>query len=218
MTSLRALEATIRARHLLKHPFYVAWSKGEVKIDTLREYARQYYQFEVNFPRYVGGVYARLSNPRDRQVLLENLVDEEGRSPTHPELWLRFAAGLGVGGESVRRASVWPRTSRLLTEYERSTLHGGPARGLGALYAYESIFPEIAEAKSRGLREHYGLSDPNAHEFFRVHTVADVAHSRAERGILKNTTGSSPAEAREALTGVEGALGAWWGFLDAFAT
>ena len=216
MTSIRELDAIIRSRHLLKHPFYEAWSHGKVSMDTLRSYAGQYFQFESNFPRYVGGVYARLPTPADRRVLLENLVDEEGRSPTHPELWLQFAKGLGVGAEVIRRAPIGPATDRLLREYERSTLRGSAARGLGALYAYESIFPEVAAEKSRGLREQYGLTDAAAHEFFRVHTIADVEHAKAERGILQRELGRSTMAGDEARRGVEGSVAAWWRFLSSF--
>ena len=216
MTSVKSLDAAIQKRHLLRHPFYQSWSKGEVPMETLRSYAGQYYRFESNFPRYVGAVYSHLDAPKDRRVLLDNLVDEEGRAPTHPELWLRFARGLGVPPGVVARAPVWPATSRLLGEYERSTFRESPARGLGALYAYESIFPEIAAEKSRGLRAHYGLTDIAAHEFFRVHTFADVAHAKAEREILRRQIGSSAPAGADARRGVDGAIDAWWKFLDAF--
>lgn len=216
MSGVRELDAMIRARHLLKHPLYRAWSCGELPIETLRSYASQYYQFESNFPRYVGGVYARLSDPAARRLLLENLIDEEGRSPTHPELWLQFARGIGVTRHAVEAAPPKEGTRALLREYEHSTLDGSSAQGLGALYAYESIFPEIAAEKSRGLRAYYGVRDRTAHEFFRVHTFADVEHARAERALLGREIGRGAANERAARRGVRGAIDAWWNFLTAF--
>lgn len=209
------IDALLRERHLLKHPFYVAWSKGELPIDTLRSYARQYFQFESNFPRYVGAAYAQLSDPSHRRVLLENLVDEEGRDPTHPALWLDFARAIGASPRSVRAASPLGATRELLGAYEALTARG-PAPALAALYAYESIFPEIAAEKSRGLRENYGITDPKAHEFFRVHTGADVEHSRAERAILSSRLANLPGERRAAMVAARRSIGAWWNFLDAF--
>jgi len=209
------IDALLRERHLLKHPFYVAWSRGELPIETLREYAGQYYQFESNFPRYVAAAYAKLRDPRQRRVLLDNLVDEEGRDPTHPELWLDFAQGIGLSRRAASRAPPLGATDALLRTYERLTA-GSPASALAALYAYESIFPEIAAEKSRGLRANYGIRDPRAHEFFRVHTGADVEHSRAERRILDTTLARSPAERLAALRSARQAIGAWWSFLDAF--
>ena len=143
-------------------------------------------------------------------------MDEEGRPPTHPDLWMRFARALGAPRrpESFHRPSLL--TQRLLSTYERFTLRGTGAAGLGALYAYEAQFPRVAAEKSRGLREHYGVTAPSAHEFFRVHTVADVAHSAAERQALVRAAGRSPAAARDSMAGARASLEAWWRFLDQF--
>ncbi len=217
MTTIGELDRIVRARHLLKHPFYVAWSQGTVPMPTLRRYAEQYYHFEVNFPRYVAGAYARLPSPSDRQLLLENLTDEEGRSPTHPELWAKFARALGTSVD-VRRHPPIAATNALLAVYERALDRGAVAEQLGTLYAYESQFPDVAQEKSRGLRVHYGLTSPIAHEFFRVHVAADVEHSRAERRLLARTIRRDARAGRAAERGVRGAVGAWWAFLDAFST
>ena len=216
MASVRALDRVIHDRHLLKHPFYVAWAKGEVPIETLREYAAQYYHFERNFPRYVAGAYARIERPEDRKTLLDNLVDEEGRSPTHPELWLGFGRAIGLSSRAAKSGRPSVATQNLLSTYERHTLHGDAASALGALYAYESIFPEVAAEKSRGLKEMYGLRSKGAHEFFRVHTTADVAHSDAERRALESELRGSADARRSAERAVTETVDAWWGFLDSF--
>ncbi len=209
------IDELLRERHLLKHPFYVAWSAGELPLDTLRDYAGQYYRFESAFPRFVAAAYAQLARSEDRRVLLENLLDEEGRPPTHPELWLDFARGLGLSRRATLSARPRPGTEALLACYERLTRQG-PAEAVAALYAYESIFPEIAAEKSKGLREHYGLRDRATHEFFRVHTGADVEHARAERGVLSGLLAHSPAARLAALRASRASIGAWWSFLDAF--
>lgn len=213
MTTIRDLDRLVRQRHLLRHPFYTAWSKGELPIETLREYAGQYYHFEVNFPRFVAGAYARLTDPASRRVLLENLVDEEGRSPTHPELWRDFARAIGAPRTLPRPTGP---TRHLLSVYDRHALGGSAAGALGALYAYESQFPEVAAEKSRGLRAHYDLRSKAAHEFFRVHTFADVEHSAAERRLLRGLLHGNPSAGRAAERGLRDSLGAWWAFLDGF--
>lgn len=215
MPSVRDLDRRIEKRHLLKHPFYTAWSRGELTLPILAEYARQYYHFERNFPRFVAGAYARQTDPA-RRTLLENLVDEEGRDPTHPELWTRFAESLGVSRRSLSAARIPGPASALCGTYEALTVEGTSASALGALYAYESIFPAVAAEKARGLREHYGITSKRAVEFFDVHVQADVEHSRAERKLLARTMERSPHEARQASKAVEEALSAWWTFLDAF--
>ncbi|HEV2317685.1 MAG TPA: CADD family putative folate metabolism protein [Thermoplasmata archaeon] len=216
MPGTRALDRAIRERHLLKHPFYTAWTKGELPLPTLQRYAGQYYHFERAFPQYVAAAYARIPDPRGRRVLLENLIDEEGRDPTHPELWLQFAEGLGVRRAAVTRGRPLPSTSALCRTYEELTLNGSAPQALGALYAYESIFPEVAAEKSRGLAAHYGITDAAAHEFFRVHTEADVAHSAAERQLLAREMARNPRAARAALAAVNRTVTGWWKFLDAF--
>lgn len=214
MTTTRDLDRIVRRRHLLKHPFYTAWSKGTLPISTLRDYAAQYYLFESEFPRYVAGAYARLRNPEDRRSLLENLLDEEGRARSHPELWADFARAIGVKSLA---APAKPATRRLLATYERHSVQGTAASALGAIYAYETQFPEVAREKSRGLRQHYGLRSRAAHEFFRVHTFADVAHSAAERRVLSRCLRQDPRASAEATQAVKASVDAWWGFLDGFA-
>ncbi len=216
MRPTAVIDRLLKERDLLTHPFYTAWSRGEVPMDTLRGYAQQYYHFEANFPRYVAGTYARLESPGTRRLLLENLVDEEGRPPTHPELWADFARALGAPARPTRFAAPSLLTRRLLSTDERFTIRGTAPGGLGALYAYEAQFPRVAAEKSRGLREHYGLTAPAAHEFFRVHTLADVAHSAAERKALRATADASPSAGRAAVEGARASLAAWWGFLDQF--
>lgn len=213
--SVAPIDQLLRDRHLLKHPFYRAWSRGELPLETLRDYAGQYYQFESNFPRYVAATYSQLRDPVERRVLLDNLIDEEGRDPTHPELWLDFAEGLGLSRRAARSARLSPGTRGLLATYER-LVAAGPASALAALYSYESIFPEIAAEKSRGLRAMYGIRDPKAHKFFRVHMGADVEHSRAERRVLEAEIGRSPPSGAVGMRSAKEAIGAWWSFLDGF--
>jgi pyrroloquinoline-quinone synthase len=214
VTTIRGIDRRIARRHLLKHPFYQAWSHGAVEMDTLRAYAGQYYQFERSFPKYVAAAYARLDDPAGRRALLGNLIDEEGRDPTHPELWLRFAEGLGMARADVERAKRLPATRRLLATYERHAVRGTAGSALGALYAYESIFPEVAAEKARGLAKFYGVRDDRPLEFFRVHTAADVEHSAAERALLAAELAGGSATAVEHA--VEETVDAWWRFLDAF--
>jgi pyrroloquinoline-quinone synthase len=216
VTTVRGIDRTIARRHLLKHPFYQAWSHGEVARATLQEYAGQYYQFERSFPKYVAAAYARVDDPAGRRALLGNLVDEEGRDPTHPELWLRFAEGLGLSRDAVTGAPLHPATRRLLSTYDRHAVRGTAASALGAIYSYESIFPEVAAEKARGLAKFYGVTDERSLEFFRVHTVADVEHSAAERALIAKELARGPAPTQALETSVAATVDAWWGFLDAF--
>ena len=47
---LDRLDQQIAARHLLTHPFYLAWTRGELRKETLADYACQYYQHVACMP------------------------------------------------------------------------------------------------------------------------------------------------------------------------
>jgi len=57
MKIVSALNDIIEARHLLKHMFYQAWSKGELTTDILQNYASQYYNQVQSFPRFISSVH-----------------------------------------------------------------------------------------------------------------------------------------------------------------
>ena len=107
------LVSRLAHKHLLKHPFYQAWTAGELSQETLGTYARQYYQHVLAFPRYVSAVHANCEDQTTRQALLENLISEDRGEKNHPELWLRFAEGLGQKREDVKaeKAHMLPETS-----------------------------------------------------------------------------------------------------------
>src|SRR5438874_7571716 len=88
---LDTIDNDIAAKHLLKHPFYLAWTRGELSREALADYARQYYYHVAAFPTYLSAVHAHCEDQSARKQLLNNLIDEEAGSPNHPELWLQFA-------------------------------------------------------------------------------------------------------------------------------
>ena len=90
------INAVLAEKSMLNHPFYVDWSKGELSRERLEEYARQYYHFEVAFPRFLSAIHTRTESPQIRQLILDNLWDEEHGERNHPVLWLEFAGALGV--------------------------------------------------------------------------------------------------------------------------
>src|ERR1051325_921263 len=96
---LDRLDNAIAAKHLLKHPFYLAWTRGELSTEALADYARQYYQHVAAFPTYLSAIHANSDDHSTRKEVLRNLIDEEAGSPNHQELWLNFAKGLGVSPE-----------------------------------------------------------------------------------------------------------------------
>src|SRR4029077_14437828 len=181
---LDQIDKDIAAKHLLKHPFYLAWTRGELSREALADYAQQYYQHVAAFPTYLSAIHANCDDQSTREELLNNLIDEEAGSPNHPELWLKFAEGLGVSARDAQNAEKCPETTNLIDTFRSVCRDGSTEEGLAALYAYENQIPAICESKIDGLRKHYGFNDPRDYEYFSVHIEADREHSGAERKML----------------------------------
>ena len=207
---LDKLDNDIANKHLLKHPFYLAWTRGELSRQALTDYARQYYQHVAAFPTYLSAVHAKCDDQTTRKTLLNNLIDEEAGSPNHPELWLKFAEGLGVS--DVRKSEEWPETKNLIDTFRSVCRDGSTVEGLAALYAYESQIPSICESKIDGLKKHYGFADPKHYEYFSVHLEADREHSAAERNLLGGYIGNQNFES--VRTSMNRVLDALWEMLS----
>ncbi len=183
-TPLETIDRQISEKHLLTHPFYLAWTRGELSKTALADYAQQYYHHVAAFPTYLSAVHAHCDDQPTRKELLKNLIDEEAGSPNHPELWLKFAEGLGVSREEVQQSEKQPETANLIGTFRSVCREQSTAEGLAALYAYESQIPAVCESKIDGLKKHYGFTDPEHYRYFSVHIEADREHAAAERTML----------------------------------
>ena len=137
-----------------------------------------------------------------RQLLLENLVDEEKGNENHPELWMRFAEGMGNTRQDVRDTVMMDETRELVETFKKLSKSEKYHIGLAALYCYESMQPEISETKKDGLQKFYGIEDENTLKFFTVHMHADKWHRQVVRKMLAelSNTKEKQAEILEAVT------------------
>ena len=213
MTVSATIDAKVAERAMLRHPFYQAWTEGRLPLETLRGYARQYFHHVEAFPRAVSAVHSACPDRDGRRMLAENLAEEEGLGlgkQDHASLWLMFACGLGENELGVRAQELNPQTQSLIDTFRRLSRRSY-ASGLGALYAYESQFPDVASAKIEGLIDRYGIADEPTLRFFRVHESADVEHSAVCRALLDRLPDGEKAEAIAAADELAGAL---WNFLS----
>jgi pyrroloquinoline-quinone synthase len=199
--------------HLLKHPFYLAWTEGSLPMENLKLYARQYYHHVAAFPRYISATHSGCEDISTRQVLLENLTDEEKGEKNHPELWLQFSDGLKQDRLQVKGEELLPTTKSLIDTFMKVS-RSSFAEGLGALFAYEYQVPEVATSKIQGLKKHYDIHDSKSLEFFEVHKAADIYHSEAVEVILN---GLSDEDKIKAHDGAITAAKSLWTFLDGVA-
>ena len=213
------LEAAIAKYDLLCHPFYKAWTAGELTRDDLREYARNYYHHVEAFPSYLAELAVRLDEGELRRAVLANMCDEKGTaggsredSEPHSELWLDFAEGMGSQRE-LRGHKPLPEINGLMAHFHQVASEGTPEEALAAFYVYESQVPRVAKEKERGLREMYGADDKTC-GYFTLHATADVYHSSVWRGQLENRIAANPETAQAALDAAENTAKLLWQALD----
>lgn len=206
------LDARIAKYDLLCHPFYKAWSAGQLTREDLRAYGREYFRHVEAFPSYLADFAERSESASLRRTVLANRDEETGANGTRPhsELWLDFVEGMG--GERAASHEV-PEVDALTTSFHAVATDGAPEEALAAFYAYESQVPRVAAEKACGLREMYGAGEKTC-GYFTLHTTADVYHSRVWRNQLAKIVDNNPAAAERALTAAENAAKALWNALE----
>src|SRR6202162_4681030 len=84
-TLVDSLDALIERYHLLKHPFYQAWSAGKLSKESLQLYAAQYYQHVRAFPENLKQLASRTNGDSKLCTLVnENLAEELDPAASHP--------------------------------------------------------------------------------------------------------------------------------------
>jgi len=208
---LDKIDAAIAEKNLLKHPFYQDWQMGKLSREELQLYAAQYYRHVEAFPRHLRVLAARTEGPI-RDIIVENLAEEENPARPHPKLWRDFAAALGVNEEDITACPALPGTQAVVEAFREIVGDRRVADAVAALYAYEAQVPEIATTKIDGLKKFYGIQSSKALAYFTVHEQADKVHRAAWRGWLME---HAHGDEEEILAATHEALDALWGALDA---
>jgi pyrroloquinoline-quinone synthase len=185
--------------------------EGSLPKESLQVYAQQYYQHVRAFPENLKQLSSRSSGPL-AEMIDANVAEELNPVAPHPELWRQFARSLGVEDTEIESSRPLPGVAALLDTYEEVSSQGSAAQAVACFYAYESQVPEIAKQKIVGLKRYYGITEPQALEYFAVHEEADVRHRAAWRNWLAS---EKDADSFGVLCAAERSLKALWGALDA---
>ena len=207
------LDQKIQEKHLLNHPFYETWNAGKLSHEAIKEYSAQYFKHVSSFPRYLSSIHSNCDDLKTRQMLLDNLIDEERGSENHPELWMRFAESMGNSRKSVENKKAMKEIEELVATFYSLSKSEQYHVGLAALYCYESMQPEISETKKDGLQRFYGIKDEKALKFFTVHMHADKWHREVVRNLLVELSDTKEKQ-EEILAAVDSALLALNNFLS----
>lgn len=206
-------EQEIAKYDLLQHPFYQAWSAGELTREDLKFYAEQYFHQVSRFPTYLTALHSRLPEGPMRRDVLANAYEEECEGIAHSDLWMRFAEGMGGAGSNLPEETPIPEMNDLVKTFGALSKEAPVAAAFGALFAYESQVPKIAAEKKNGLKNHYGADDRTC-SYFALHEKADIHHSNVWRKIISTLVEQDGRHAAEALEGISRAARALWSALD----
>lgn len=211
---IEQLQSEIDKRHLLKHPFYQMWNRGTLPLEVMRKYAEQYYHLEKNFPTFLSQIHASCTHDEFevRQAITNNLYDEEHGPENHRELWLRFGESIGASRQEIQGSEPLPETKGTIAVFNELS-SSSYIEGVGALSAYESQIPAVAETKLDGLEKNYGMTDERGQKFFKVHGVMDIEHANSWWDIISEHA-ETEEQKIEVTNAVKKGRDALWNFLD----
>ena len=168
----KALDSRISKFNLLKHPFYQAWSAGELPVEALKCYAREYGAFISTIPKGWETI---------------NAAETAEEETEHIEMWKDFADGLDT---EISDAQI-PQVKTLLNTADN--LFSNRETALGALYAFEAQQPETAKSKLTGLKAFYQLPE-KVEPYFEIHS-----HNEHEAEELLERIGALSSDAQEVV-------------------
>jgi pyrroloquinoline-quinone synthase len=215
----KELYGVVAARHSKDHPLIGMIERGELSHEQILGFAIQFYQlFAKIFPKPIAMLYARC--PDDYEIekhLLENLIEEGtgqvSGSASHRDLFIDFAAALGLNREALDLAEPLPETSAVLDWREvlfaqRPWIEAMAAQG----YALEGTAAERMKRIVKGLRTHYEIPQ-QAMGYWRVHIEVEDEHgSIGEVAVEKFArTDEQQAAVRDAI---QHTLDTFWVFFD----
>ena len=199
LTIWERIEKARERWNVLRHPFYVRWTAGELTAGELARYSEQY-RHAVEAIAHAAAEAAEAAP--DRPELREHAVEER----EHVALWDEFVAAIdGDAG-----TDPTPETAACTGAWSE----GGDdlAVKLVTLYAIESAQPEISRVKREGLVSSYGLVEGDGTRYFEVHERRDAEHAALARKLLDELAGDVD-EDRLVAAG-ERAYRANWRLLD----
>src|ERR671921_1443122 len=174
---VQRIDSEIEKRSLLKHPFYKMWSEGKLTVDHLQGYSNEYFQLVKIVPKFVECIAKATGNP---DIIINNAREEA----EHVELWVRFAAAIGVSKSDLISYGGSEKTNEAVANL-MALANLTSEEAIAAMYAYEMELPKISRSKIDGLKKFYGMDRENAIKYFETHEEADVRHAQVWREILQ---------------------------------
>ena len=188
---LTNIDNEVEKRSLLKHKFYQMWSNGELNLEQLRGYSKEYFQLVKVVPKLVenvGGAKQTPGNENESEATAtttEEIKQNMEEESSHISPWIEFATSLGVPREELLGYQGLDKTRKAVSSLLDITDKSFD-EGVCAMYAYELELPKISRSKIDGLEKFYNISSPQAINYFEIHEEADVRHANVWRKLIKD--------------------------------
>lgn len=183
---LAEIEASPKS--LVTHPFVQGVAAGSIPLHQLQGWVTQDYFYRQHVARLSMVRYLQCSDPEIAARLYEVVEEEASGTSTHTaghlQLFIDFAAGLGVSREQLDSAPLLPGAAAHVywAELIVRTLPWFVA--LSAQLAGEGVAPRVNAQLRQGFKQHYGLDD-KALAFCRTHEEADEDHGSLAQDIAR---------------------------------
>lgn len=188
---IEELQNALQTRYPRPHPIRQLLLSGRLTREQLQWWAKnQFHEFR-NIHRFFGVRYQKCPVPELRRMLLENMVEEEGedlfggRYPSHRELWVRFAEGIGIPRDEILAYEPLPGIRAALEMYVALVQQSHWAVAIGTGLVFEGGGPKRMAEERRALERHYPWIPSQALDFFRVHEYHDEGHGTMVTEVIK---------------------------------
>jgi len=185
------LQQTLQQRHPRPHPIRQLLLSGRLTKEQLQWWARnQFHEFR-NIHRFFGIRYHKCPIPELRRMLLENMVEEEGEDlfggkyPSHRELWLQFANGIGIVSDDILNYEPLPGIRAALEMYVSLVQQSHWAVAIGTGLVFEGGGPKRMKEEREAIEKYYPWIPLNCLDFFRAHEYHDEGHGDMVTNVIK---------------------------------
>src|SRR3984893_2409552 len=155
------LQHVLHQRHPRPHPIRQLLLSGRLTKEQLQWWAKnQFHEFR-NIHRFFGVRSQQCRIPELRRMLLENMVEEEGENlfggkyPSHRELWMQFAEGLGVGRDEILNYEPIPGVGAAVAMYVLLVQQNQWGVAIGTGLVFEGGGPKRMKEEREALERYY---------------------------------------------------------------
>lgn len=174
-------------RRVNQSEFMTLLNRGELPLDVVRIFYRNFGSFAIEINTVVGASYGRhlpflRSHPHLMAPLGEKIAEEylDPRPPGHVLVMLETAAALGIPEQAVYEEPYLP-SFRGMIDFSRTLLYEGTIAEWYAGLATEELIGHWSKAWRRALVERYALP-PEALIYFQTHIEADLEEHEGQMG------------------------------------